>query len=136
MGAPMAIDGQMSMFDALFEEEKERSWQEYLARIRQREIDEIKQKYGSKFVALYEELEEYFGHEEARERAKCFELNRFADLDTEEIVELCGLFEADDYHTCWDRKWAYTQGFTWDEAKRVVEWDYSSKQNHKFIGDY
>lgn len=135
MSAGVAVDGQMSMLEILFEEEDERSWQEYLARIRQNHIDDIKQRYGSKFVALFEELEEYFGYEEARERSKCFELNRFRDLDTEEIVELCGLFEADGYHICWDRKWAYLQGFAWDDAKRVVEWDYSSKQKHKFIGD-
>ena len=79
-------------------------------------------------LEVFDRLLAKFSRTEAFERSKCLKATHGKRKVDGLTVDDLGLFTAEDYHTCWDRKWAALNGVPVDRVREVREWDYGKKE--------
>ena len=79
-------------------------------------------------MEVFDRLCKRYRWNEATERSKCLVVVYGRKKIDSLTVDDLGLFTADDYHTCWDRKWAALNGVPVDRVREVREWDYGKKE--------
>lgn len=114
-------DGQLEL--DLFAVPEEDRYAKFVARHKEW-LREVKKCEDPALFELFDRLEECFGLTEAIERSKTFDLVTRHGFTIDELVDMIGLFTAEDYHTCWDRAWAFKQGVSKPMLPFITEWIY------------